>query len=83
MSDNGRKGLTVVVPVYNERGAVHDSIQRMKQICDSFRDEIEVIFVDDGSTDGSEEVLGDTSQNPFRVIRNPTNIDVSSLNTCM
>ena len=73
MSSIQPTGLTIVVPVYNERGAVEDSIQRMKHVTDSVGNEIEVIFVDDGSTDGSEAVLADQSQNPFRVIRSENN----------
>jgi len=73
MSSIQPTGLTIVVPVYNERGAVADSIQRMKQIAEAFSRDIEVIFVDDGSTDGSETILADPSQNPFRVIRSEKN----------
>jgi len=73
MSSIQPTGLTIVVPVYNERGAVEDSIQRMKQITESVSHEIEVIFVDDGSTDGGEAILADQSQNPFRVIRSDRN----------
>jgi glycosyltransferase involved in cell wall biosynthesis len=73
MSSIQPTGLTIVVPVYNERGAVEDSIQRMKQVTESVSHEIEVIFVDDGSTDGSEAILADQSRNPFRVIRNENN----------
>lgn len=73
MKSDSPNGLSVVVPVYNERGAVDDSIQRMTRVCQSVGRDIEVIFVDDGSTDGSEEILADPSRNPFRVIRNATN----------
>lgn len=73
MSGNGREGLTIVVPVYNECDAIQRSVQLMKKICESFSHEIEVIFVDDGSTDGSEKVLADQTQAPLRVIRHPLN----------
>jgi glycosyltransferase involved in cell wall biosynthesis len=73
MNDNGLKGLTIVVPVYNERAAIQSSIERMKRVCEAFSQEIEVIFVDDGSTDGSEKILADQSHNPFQVIRHVNN----------
>jgi glycosyltransferase involved in cell wall biosynthesis len=73
MNGDERGGLSIIVPVYNERGAVDDSIQRMSRIRESVDYDIEIIFVDDGSTDGSEVILADQSRNPFRVIRNVTN----------
>ncbi|MCK5620348.1 MAG: glycosyltransferase family 2 protein [Candidatus Krumholzibacteria bacterium] len=73
MSSSVQNGLTVVVPVYNECDGIRGSIQRMRRICESFNGEIEVIFVDDGSTDGSENILADQLQSPFRVIRHAEN----------
>jgi glycosyltransferase involved in cell wall biosynthesis len=73
MNEEAQRGCTIVVPVYNERTAVEASIQRMKRIRDSSGDSLEIIFVDDGSTDGTEAILADQSQNPFRVIRQETN----------
>jgi glycosyltransferase involved in cell wall biosynthesis len=73
MNGDERSGLSIIVPVYNERGAVDDSIHRMTRIRESVDYDIEIIFVDDGSTDGSEVILADQSRNPFRVIRNVIN----------
>ena len=47
--------LSVVVPVYNERETVVESV---RGICDADLDvEVEIIIVDDGSDDGSRELI--------------------------
>jgi glycosyltransferase involved in cell wall biosynthesis len=52
-----RPTISVVVPVFNERGTLetlHSELQeQLRQLARSY----EIIFVDDGSTDGSMEVL--------------------------
>jgi glycosyltransferase involved in cell wall biosynthesis len=45
--------LSVVIPVYNERGTVREIIDRVQQVKLSK----EIIIVDDGSTDGTREEL--------------------------
>jgi glycosyltransferase involved in cell wall biosynthesis len=47
--------LSVVVPVYNERGTVVQSVTNLLQT--DFEVEREIIIVDDGSTDGSVEII--------------------------
>ncbi len=46
--------LSVVVPVYNEKDTVEEIIQRIKS---SPVEELEIIVVDDASTDGTREIL--------------------------
>ena len=45
--------LSVVIPVYNERGTVREIIDRVQQVQLSK----EIIIIDDGSTDGTREEL--------------------------
>ena len=46
--------LSIVMPVYNEEGTLDEIIDRVFRSCGDFA---EVIFVDDGSTDRSLEIL--------------------------
>ena len=52
MSD--RPTLSVVMPAYNERGTIHEALRR---VLDAPVDSLEIIVVDDGSTDGTRELL--------------------------
>lgn len=49
--------LTVVVPVYNERGAIEPLLAEIEAACRETSRDWEVVWVDDGSTDGSAELL--------------------------
>jgi polyisoprenyl-phosphate glycosyltransferase len=49
--------LSLVIPVFNEEKLIDELVKRTLQSLDSFIKEYEVIFVDDGSTDGTLEKL--------------------------
>jgi len=50
--------VSVVVPVFNEVGHLRQEIDRIRAGLDESPYSYEIIIVDDGSTDGSSEVLG-------------------------
>jgi len=49
--------LSVVVPVWNERYLVRDLLARVLAVEDPTIRELEVVVVDDGSTDGTRDIL--------------------------
>jgi glycosyltransferase involved in cell wall biosynthesis len=70
----GRKtyhSLTVIMPVYNERTTVAEVIRRMRAV--DLPVTVEIIAVDDGSSDGSDKVLGALEDSTVRVLRHQKN----------
>jgi len=62
--------LSIVIPVYNECATV-------RELCESVRAvaiDKEIIFVDDGSTDGSREILMDLADDTTRVFLHDRNM---------
>ena len=51
--------VSVVIPVYNERESVRPLAEELLPVLRALGRRIEVLFVDDGSTDGTSEVLAD------------------------
>ena len=51
--------VSVVIPVYNERESVRPLAQELLPVLRALGRRAEVLFVDDGSTDGTSEVLAD------------------------
>lgn len=56
--------LSVVVPVYNERYLVAELLRRLLRVMIPEVDAIEILVVDDGSTDGTREILQEIAQDP-------------------
>ncbi len=63
--------LSVVVPVYNERPTVAEVIRRIRAV--DLPVDVEVIVVDDGSTDGTDKILAALGDSTVRVITHPHN----------
>ena len=62
--------LSIVIPVYNERGTIREVIRRVEAVG---RDK-EIIIVDDGSTDGTRDLLKKYEElEGFKVIYQPRN----------
>lgn len=49
--------LSLVIPVYNEEKLIDELVRRTLAALDSFIKDYEIIFIDDGSTDGSLDLL--------------------------
>jgi len=62
--------VSVIVPVYNEESTLHTIFKRIKNTSIP----CEIIFVDDGSTDKTPQIIKDLSQDPtVKVITFPNN----------
>ena len=59
--------LSVVVPLYNEEGNVKELHRRIKEACEKLGKSYEIIFVDDGSSDGT--VRDSEGLAPLKLIR--------------
>lgn len=65
-----RLSLSIVMPVYNERRTIREILARVKAVA---RDK-EIIIVDDGSTDGTRNILKSLADDPeIRIILQPEN----------
>jgi len=63
--------LSVIVPVYNERNTVAEILRRIRAVEVALQ--VEVIVVDDGSTDGTDKVLAALEDSTVRVVTHDTN----------
>jgi glycosyltransferase involved in cell wall biosynthesis len=64
--------LSVIVPVFNERSTVAEVIRRIRAVTLPF--DVEVIVVDDGSSDGTDKVLQALGDSTIRVIDHKVNL---------
>lgn len=51
------KQFSIIIPVYNEEGSLNELYKSIKDALDPIFYEYEVIFINDGSTDSSYEIL--------------------------
>jgi glycosyltransferase involved in cell wall biosynthesis len=64
--------ISVVIPVYNEEEGIENVIRQLKKALLNLEGKYEIIFVDDGSIDGSQDILKNIDQ--IKCIRHSKNI---------
>jgi len=62
----GQLDISVVIPVFNERDNLKRLYWKLRQVLDSLGMSYEILFVDDGSSDGSGDILQQLSQSDKR-----------------
>lgn len=62
--------LSVVIPVYNERKTILDVIAQVQQVDIPQK---EIVIVDDGSSDGTREILSNVQEDNVKVVFHPHN----------
>ncbi len=58
----GRIRYSVIIPMYNEEEVIAETYRRIKKVLSDTGESYELIFVNDGSRDRSEEIIKDYSQ---------------------
>jgi glycosyltransferase involved in cell wall biosynthesis len=58
---------SIVIPLYNERENIVPLYEQLKETMETLGDSFELVFVDDGSTDGSSNLLRDIALQDGRV----------------
>ncbi|MGC9317853.1 MAG: glycosyltransferase family 2 protein [Armatimonadota bacterium] len=66
--DNGAPDVSVVIPVYNEKEAIQHLYRALVEGLDGLGRRWEVILVNDGSSDGSAEVLDEVAEQDARFL---------------
>ena len=52
---------TIIAPIYNEINNIPELYPRIREVMDSTGESWELVLVDDGSTDGSTDLIRDLS----------------------
>lgn len=65
--------ISVCIPMYNESSVIADTARALSAYMKSEFDDYEIIFSDDGSMDGSAEIVESLRLPNVKVLRNPVN----------
>ncbi|MFZ5573412.1 MAG: glycosyltransferase family 2 protein [Thermodesulfobacteriota bacterium] len=65
--------IAIVIPVFNEEANLPETIRQLEDLTRRSEPEFEVVFVNDGSTDRTRELLSRINHPGFTVIHHPVN----------
>jgi glycosyltransferase involved in cell wall biosynthesis len=60
--------ISAVIPIYNEEGNIIPLYNELKEVLDKLKKSYEIIFVNDGSTDKSEQILNNIKDKNLKPI---------------
>lgn len=64
-----KKEISIIVPVYNEEKNVKELFAKLSDVLERLRKDYEIIFIDDGSTDNTFDILRELNNQRLKVIR--------------
>jgi dolichyl-phosphate beta-glucosyltransferase len=70
------RSLSVIIPAFNEEKRLPDTLNKLEGFVETLRlESLEIIIVDDGSTDGTAEIIRRRAEadSRFRLLQNPGN----------
>ncbi|WP_062351464.1 bifunctional polysaccharide deacetylase/glycosyltransferase family 2 protein [Herbidospora yilanensis] len=76
---SGPPPVTVIVPAYNEAAGIRATVRSLVET--GYPGEVEILVVDDGSTDGTADLAASLGLPGVRVIRRPNGGKPAALNT--
>ena len=56
------KKISLVIPVFNEENGIPELAKRVSNVSDQMHYQIEIIVVNDGSTDDTKKLLNETNK---------------------
>ena len=65
--NRGNKLISIVLPVYNEEGILKELYKKLSNVISSRPEQFEIIFVNDGSTDSSLNILLEIKKKDKRI----------------
>jgi glycosyltransferase involved in cell wall biosynthesis len=65
--------VSIVIPAFNEAARIGESVSKIRKFLETVDFSVEIIVVDDGSTDGTSDIAGRFHMQSLRVMRNGEN----------
>ncbi len=60
--------ISIIIPLYNEEGSLDELYRSLRDVSASLSDELEIVFVNDGSTDRSARIIDEIAESDHRVV---------------